>query len=151
MRKFALSVLVAAGLVFLASTVIVYTDVGEVCEYTASHRESRFRPFGGQSRQVYHRSALETFLEREHPGQVAHRWTSYKGNGKNIFGRTNVHGHGSPGVVMQLPAELIDALNAEQMRRLYVTLRSGNEAAQETLVRELQQDYLNRLKSGLVK
>jgi hypothetical protein len=86
----------------------VYRDWAFVCENTASQKGYRQWRIGLQSGHWYRESRLEQFMRREHPSDLANRWTSYAGTGKNILGQPVPFGHERPGPILQVPLEFFD-------------------------------------------
>jgi hypothetical protein len=156
-RRPAKRLVIAAGLAAVAAAVFflagfqVCRDWAFICEHTGSRKGHREWFFGGRSGDWYEESKLETFVKAR-PGGVEHRWTSYAGTGKNIFGRSLLHGHGMPGPILQLRMEWLDAyvehLDDGEKMRLYELFKSGDNEAIEKEVRKAFDLVLEACRQG---
>ena len=77
-------------------------------------------------------------MEGQEPEAVVHRWASYAGTGKSLFGRSVLFGHERPGPVFRLDHDIqrewIGKNDAATVRAFYNLLVSGNEAEIEERV-----------------
>jgi hypothetical protein len=126
----ALAVALVASIAFIGGlSVQVCRDWAFICENTGSHKGYREWPFGLRSGHWYHESRLEQFMRKEHASELANRWTSYSGTGKNIVGQPVLFGHGRPGPLLHVPAEFfdryVDGLDSQAKLGLYHVLASG--------------------------
>jgi hypothetical protein len=125
----------------------VYLDWGLVCENTGStkgHREWRFEKNTGH---WYKKSVLEDFMLKEYPDRLKHRWTSYAGTGKNIFGQVLSRHHGMPGAIYGIKSFLKDWVQKnepEDILALYELLASDvdNEIKKQR-IEEIVDEYLS--------
>jgi hypothetical protein len=104
-----LAVALVAGTAFIGGCgVQVCRDWAFICENTGSQKGYRQWTMGLQSGHWYRESRLEQFMRKEHPSELANRWTSYAGTGKDMFGRSIRFGHERPGPIIHVPAEFLD-------------------------------------------
>jgi len=122
-------VLVAVAVFIGGLSVQVCRDRAFICENTGSHKGYRQWGIGLRSASWYRESRLEQYMRKEHPSDLANRWTSYAGTGKNILGRPVLFGHGRPGPILQVPPEFldryVDGLDDQAKLDLYRVLSSG--------------------------
>ena len=122
-------VLVAVAVFIGGLSVQVCRDRAFICENTGSHKGYREWCIGLQSGHWYRESRLEQFLREEHPSDLANRWTSYAGTGKNILGQSLRFGHERPGPILYVPTEFldryVDGLDDQAKLDLYRVLASG--------------------------
>jgi len=131
--KAIVAALAIVGVAVIAA-MMVQTSVtrASICVHTAS-REGYTEHIGGRKSDEWSTpSALETYLKgRQVP--VEHRWVSYAGTGRNIFGRTMSRSHGDPGAIMDLRNEVLEKWIAtqshEEIMALYEMLKSGDQEA----------------------
>jgi len=64
----------------------VFTDVASVCEFTGSRQVFREWVSGHHTRQWYELSALEHFIDNEHPDLLVHDRTSFRVDRKISLG-----------------------------------------------------------------
>jgi hypothetical protein len=125
----------------------VCRDWAFVCENTVSHKGYRQWPLGIKTGQWYKKSPLETFLKTKAPDTIVHRWTSYAGTGKNMYGRATLFGHASPGAVLQLTPEVLGSYverhPPEDVRDLYTLLVSDDEQEIARKVDDIWDEFLN--------
>ena len=118
-----------------------YTVYAYVCENTGSRKGHREWFFGLQTGTWYYESPLESFMKQAHPNQLTHRWTSYAGTGKNIFGQSMSYGHGrSPLSELRFARDLeayLAILPPERKLELYRIFLTGDRATVQTTVDEL--------------
>jgi hypothetical protein len=129
---------VTVFVVFLSALPLeVYRDYAFVCENTGSQKGYRQWCAGWRSAQWYRESHLERFLRRQYPSELANRWTSYSGTGRNALGRPVRFGHGLPQVnlIVTRPAAFdryVDGLDDTAKRDLYRLLVSADREAIHT-------------------
>ena len=91
---------------------------------------------------------MEDFIQSEAPDALVHRWTSFAGTGKNVFGKAILFGHGRPGAIIKLDHEVlrnwIQKNDAETVRQFYDLLVSDNQKEIEERVAEIWQEFLNQ-------
>jgi hypothetical protein len=126
----ALTVALIAIVAFIgASSVQVCRDWAFICENTGSHKGYRQWCIGLQSGHWYRESQLEQFMRKEHSSELANRWTSYSGTGKNILGQVVLFGHARPGPILEVPQPIfnryVDGLDDQAKLDLYHVLASG--------------------------
>jgi hypothetical protein len=147
-------VAVAVALVMIValiggSSVQVCRDWAFICENTGSRKGYRQWCIGLRSASWYRESHLEQFLRKEHPSELAHRWTSYAGTGKNILGRPVLFGHASPGPILNVPPEFldryVDSLDDQAKLDLHRVLASGPP---EEIERELRKVWDQAMAQG---
>ncbi len=97
-------------LFFFTVTTVAYRDWSFICENTGSRKGYRQWCFGLKTGHWYQPTSVEMFITKESPATLQHRWTSYAGTGKNIFGGKLLHGHGRPGVILQVPPDCLNSL-----------------------------------------
>jgi hypothetical protein len=111
----------------------VRTDYAFICENTGSRYGFTKWRHGGQTGNWYQMSPLEDFMKRNHPDRLTHKWTSYAGTGKTLFGRNVSFGHGRPGPILFLDnrsfTEYMAKIPDAEKLRLYETFSSGDRAA----------------------
>ena len=133
--------LVALSMLVVVLSFNAYTVFGYVCENTGSRKGHREWFFGLQTGAWYYESPLETFMKQAHPNQLTHRWTSYAGTGKNIFGQSMSYGHGrSPLVALRWTPNLEDyfaTLSTERKEEFYRIFTTGDFATVRSTVDEL--------------
>jgi len=119
----------------------VCRDWAFICENTGSRKGYRQWCIGLRSAPWYRESRLELFMRKEHPAELANRWTSYAGTGKNILGRPILFGHGDPGPILHVPAEFLDRYvegSDSQIRlELYRVLALGSRGEVESEIRRV--------------
>jgi len=128
--RVALVVALVASTAFLGGlSVQVCRDWAFICENTGSQKGYRQWCIGLRSGHWYRESRLEQFVRKEYPSDLANRWTSYAGTGKNIIGRPVLFGHGRPGPILRVPPEFLDryadGLDDQAKLDLYHVLASG--------------------------
>ena len=132
-RRIAYSLIIIALVAFIIASFPLYVcrDWAFICENTGSHKGYRQWTFGPKTGHWYKKSALEQFMETADPNALSHRWTSYAGTGKNIFGRSVLFGHGRPGAILNLPFDVLDQWvrynKPEDIRQLYELLASDDQ------------------------
>jgi hypothetical protein len=143
---FCLTIISLATIVVLIG-VPIYRDWAFVCENTGSRKGYRQWVFGLKTGHWYERSPMEDFIQSEAPYAFVHRWTSYAGTGKNVFGKAILFGHGRPGAIMTLDHEVlrkwIRKNDSETVRQFYDLLVSDNQKEIEKQVMEIWQESLN--------
>ncbi len=121
--------LVAITVFIRGLSVQVCRDWAFICENTGSQKGYRQWCLGLRSASWYRESRLELFMRKEHPAELANRWTSYAGTGKNVLGRPILFGHGDPGPILHVPAEFldryVDGLDSQAKLDLYQVLAAG--------------------------
>ena len=124
-----------------------YRDWRFVCENTGSSKGHKELLFGIRTGDWYEKSALEGFMLEKHPDELKHRWTSYAGIGKNIFGRPLLNGHGNPGAILVITPFLEDWVQSskpEDILALYELLASGSaEDTKKQMVEDILSDYFS--------
>ncbi len=120
----------------LATTVLAFNtqmwrDWGFICENTGSRKGYRQWTLGPKTGHWYKKSPLEEFITKEFPHSLAHRWTSYAGTGKNVFGTPVLFGHGRPGAILRFDLEIQSRWIAhnppEEVKKLYNLLVSDDQ------------------------
>jgi hypothetical protein len=108
----------------------VRTDWAFICENTGSRYGYTEWRSGGRTANWYKASPLEEFLKEKHPEKLQHRWTSYAGTGKNIFGKSLSWGHGRPGPIKYVDMLVMQTYFAKisdaQKLQLYEEFASGD-------------------------
>lgn len=132
----AVPVLAVAGI--LLQGVVVYRDFAFVCENTGSRHGYRVGLFGNRSNDWYKASPLEEFVKREAPAALEHRWTSYAGTGKNLWGDSILFGHGAPGALLDVKYETLSVWISDNDRQdvlgLYESFRDSSPAESREIV-----------------
>ena len=131
------------------SCVEVCRDRAFICENTGSHKGYRQWCMGLQSGHWYRESRLEQFMRKEHASELANRWTSYSGTGRNILGRPVRFAHERPGPILHVPPQLldryVDGLSNQAKLDLYHMLASGPP---EEIERELRKAWDQAMAQG---
>ena len=143
---FCLTIIGLATIVVLIS-VPAYRDWAFICENTGSRNGYRQWVFGIKTSRWYKKSPMENFIQSEAPDALVHRWTSFAGTGKNIFGKAILYGHGRPGAIIQLDHEVlrkwIRKNDTETVRQFYDLLVSDDQKEIEKQVMDIWQESLN--------
>jgi hypothetical protein len=149
MKKWGLKQRMRATGVFLVAlvTLIVvvgfkaYTEFAYVCENTGSRKGHREWFFGRKTHVWYYRSPLELFMQQTHPEHLEHRWMSYAGTGKNLFGQSMSYGHGKSPLSQLRYARDLEAyfatLPPERKLELYRVFSTGDRTTVQASVDEL--------------
>jgi hypothetical protein len=139
-------VIFCLAITFVMFSVQAYRDWAFICENTGSQMGYRQWPFGFKTGQWYKQSPLEEFIQSEAPNTLIHRWTSYAGTGKNIFGMKILYGHDRPGAIIQLNHNIlrkwIEQNDAVTVRQLYDLLVSDNQKEIEKRVMDIYKEVL---------
>lgn len=136
--------LISLGLIFIVVYFIfyheVYRDKAFICENTASEKGYRQWPDGYISDEWYKTSSIELFMLEHYPNQLQHRWTSFRGDGKNVFGITMRFSHGFPGPIMQFYSldRYMSKIDDSQKKALYDLFVGTNMDAIRIKVIELE-------------
>ena len=131
-------ILIFSGLV-ITITLAILLPVVPVCRdwafvdrATGSRQGYREWFFGWRTGEWHRQTALEDFVRRDRPAGLQQDWVSYAGTGRNVFGRSLVHGHGRPGPILGLSPDLIDdycrTASEGEKRRLLEVFASGDAA-----------------------
>lgn len=142
---------VAVIVFFLASYFLLivqaYRDWAFICENTGSTKGHREWLFEKNTGHWYKKSALEDFMLEKYPDKLKHRWTSYKGTGKNILGQAMLRGHGRPGAISEIRIFLDDWVkknNPEDILELYELLASDvDKEIKEQRVEKIAEEYFS--------
>jgi hypothetical protein len=109
----------------------VCRDWAFVCENTGSRKGYRVWFCGFETGHWYEKSNLEEFMETKYSDNLTHRWTSYAGTGKNVFGSAVLHGHGQPGPIVTIPYDVLNQyvshIEDEKKKALYDLFTSNNK------------------------
>lgn len=154
MKKIPKGILIVTGAVVICIVIVllllpfqVCRDWAFICENTGSHKGYRQWIFGFETGHWYKKSPLEGFIQSNSPDVLIHRWTSYAGTGKNIFGMKLLFGHGRPGAIKKLDhgvlGQWIEKNDAEAVRKLYDLFVSDDQKAIEKKVTEIWDEFLN--------
>lgn len=123
---------------------VAYRDWAFICENTGSRKGYREWFFGLQTRHWDNPSAIETFMEDKFPDTLEHRWTSYAGTGRNVFGVKFLYGHSRPGPVIYVSQDMLDKwftqLADDQKKAFYDLLVSGDYQAVKQKVESIYDD-----------
>lgn len=135
------TLLIAACVLVVVLSFRAFTDYAYVCENTASRKGHRQWFLGLRTGAWYYQSPIETFMQQTHPDKLEHRWMSYAGTGKNIFGQSMSFGHGkSPLSQLRFARDFesyIATLSPEMRLELYHTFSTGDYAAVQAAVDEI--------------
>ncbi len=129
---------VALAVVFLAVVIFLVVlpfplcrDMGFVCEHTASRKGYRRWFTGLRTSQWYSASRLEEFMLEKHPQDLTHRWVSFMGTGRNLFGGAGSFLHGKPDetlfVFRKQFDDHVDSLDDAGKLELFRVLASGQD------------------------
>ncbi len=111
-------------------------DYDFVCEYTGSIHGYRQWFTGHRTGESYQKSVLEEFVEEHHPALLEHRWTSFRGDGMNLFGIGLRGTHDRPGPVLRIarnPGMSLDKATDDEKLELFLALRQGGREAEEAI------------------
>ena len=143
------SLLAAAALAtaVVAFNIQVCRDWAFICENTGSRKGYRQWALGPKTGHWYKKSPLEEFVTAHEPAALIHRWTSYSGTGKNVFGTPVVFGHGRPGAVYRFDHEIQSRWIArnppEKVRELYDLLVSDDQDAIQKRIMDIWDQVLD--------
>jgi hypothetical protein len=133
-------------------SVQTHRDWAFICEHTGSHKGYRRWFFGMDTRVWYKESKLEAFLRGRLGREPDRKWTSYAGTGRNIIGTVLLRGHGTPGWILYIRLEQLDAyvahLDDDQKMALYETFRSGDKERIKEKVKDIQDFTLMQFKKN---
>lgn len=125
--------LVVVTLLPLAMGFSVCRDWAFIDENTGSRKGYRQWCFGARTGHWYMPSSVETFMRSQHASDLTHRWTSYAGTGRNVFGAKGLYGHGRPGAILQLDQKRLNQWFEQQtpadQRAFYDLLVKSDQAA----------------------
>jgi len=134
--------------VFASLTFVAYRDWAFLSETTGSRKGYRQWFFGLKTGHWYQRSNVETFIQAKFPNELQHRWTSYAGTGKNIYGARLLYGHGMPGPVRNLPLDFLDRwfdpLPESEKKAFYDLLVTGDAEAIQQKVKAIVEEASSR-------
>ncbi|MHC4145671.1 MAG: hypothetical protein ACYSWW_23625 [Planctomycetota bacterium] len=140
-------VIICLAITFILFSVQAYRDWAFVCENTGSRKGYRQWRFGPKTGHWYKKSPLEDFIQSEAPDALVHRWTSYAGTGKNIFGMTMLYGHGRPGAILrhnhEIQRQWIVKNDATTVRQFYDLLVADDQKKLEKRVMDIWEEVLN--------
>jgi len=148
-RPITYSLLAAAVLAtaVVAFNVQVCRDWEFICENTGSRKGYRQWTLGPKTKHWYQKSPLEKFVTANDPGTLVHRWTSYAGTGKNVFGTPVLFGHGRPGAILRFDHEIQGRWIAhnppEEVRNLYDLLVSDDQDVIEKRITDIWEEVLD--------
>ena len=135
----------------IATALVVFNiqvcrDWAFICENTGSRKGYRQWIFGTKTGHWYKKSPLEEFISLQDPAALAHKWTSYAGTGKNVFGIPVLFGHSSPGAIYrldhQIQSEWIASNPPEEVKKLYDLLVTGDQPAIDKKVVDILDEVL---------
>jgi|APSaa5957512622_1039677.scaffolds.fasta_scaffold164396_1 hypothetical protein len=142
---FAATALVA---VMVAVNIQAYRDWGFICEYTGSRQGYRQWPLHLRTGHWYKKSPLEEFITTNAPTPPVHRWKSYCGTGKNVFGMSVRFGHGRPGAILWFDQRTqslwIAHSTPAEIWQLHDLFLSRDQDAIEERIRGIQEEVLLR-------
>jgi len=138
--------IIGLGVGLVMFNIQVCRDWAFICENTGSRKGYRHWIFGPETGHWYKQSPLEEFVTRDEPDALVHRWTSYAGTGKNIFGVPILHGHGRPGAMYRFDHEIqsrwIEHNPPEEVRELYDLLVSDDQDVIEKRITDIWEEVL---------
>ena len=125
----------------------VRVDSAFICANTGSrHTYSDWLVFI-RTNDKFSESPIESYLAKS--GKTwEHRWISYAGTGKNVFGKSISWGHGSPGSILDFQPYIYDyvaKLSDEEKERIYHAFSTGTQMEISKIVFGLQQKYLETI------
>lgn len=139
----------AATILFILFSVPIRIEYGLVSAGTGSRHEYTQWLLLLRSNERYTESPIETYL-RESNQKFEHRWISYAGTGRNIFGMAVARSHGSPGAILDFSPYVFDyvrTLPPEGKQEIADVLNSADENRIEGRIRKLQGEFLNAVKN----
>jgi hypothetical protein len=140
-------VVILVVLFLVSDSFVAYRDWAFICENTGSRMGYRAWFFGLHTSHWYHASEVETFIEHQFPKELVHRWTSYAGTGRNIYGAKLLFGHGRPGPIYQV--------REQDLNKWFTTLSPAEKKAFYNLLvhddREAVKDKVNEIYEDLFK
>ena len=129
-------------------TIVAYRDWSFICENTGSRMGYREFWFGLRTGNWYRASEVEMFMRQKFPSELQHRWTSYAGTGRNIYGVKLLHGHGRPGPILQLKEEWLEEwftpLPDNDKKAFYDLLTRDDDELIKNQVEEIVDDLLSK-------
>ncbi len=145
-RTIAVLAVIAFAAVLLAMLFLmnlpVSTDFAFICKNTGSRKGHRESSSGAETGHWYKESELERFMKTNHLSQLQHKWTSYQGIGKNVFGTGIVLRHRWPRPIILLDQQILDAhvraLDDPGKKALYELFASGDESRVEKEVNRIR-------------
>lgn len=138
------AVIILVVLFVVSFTSVAYRDWAFICENTGSRKGYRAWFFGLHTSHWYHASELERFIDQQFPKELEHRWTSYAGTGRNIYGAKLLFGHGRPGPIYQVREQDLNkwftTLSLADKKAFYDLLVQDNREAIKHKVNEIYED-----------
>jgi hypothetical protein len=130
---------------FAGLFVRVYPLRAEHCDFTGSTKEWVELPFGVRMFEKYHKSELEEFGEMNFPEALKHRWISYRGTEKNVYGMDLLYSHGRPNALYTLRGLFLKSFmevgSKEDVLGFYQLLRTGSDEDVRARVMALIDQY----------
>lgn len=152
--KITLACVGAILLTFHLLTGSVSRDVGYHCDFTGSTKSWTKWPLWIRTDEFYETSPIEEFLAKNRPDLIEHKWVSYEGTGKNIFGEPVFFGHGRPNALLLFPRWylklFVEQSPNEDVIELYETLRRDDRDEIQQRVDQLY-DECERLLQNLAE
>ena len=137
----------AFAVALVAFSIEMYRDWAFICENTGSRNGYRQWIFGPKTGHWQKTSPLEEFIQSRKPDALVHRWTSYAGSGKNVFGTPMSRVHGHPGAILHLDHKIqqrwIDKNDTTSVHELYELLVSDDEEQIDKRIRDIWDEVLN--------
>lgn len=138
-------VLIVAAVIVLPAWQVC-RDWGYICENTGSRKGHREWFFGSKTGHWSEKSPLEEAIQSQAPEALVHRWTSYAGTGKNVFGGSLLFEHASPGAIINFPHEFqrlwIEKNDPAAVRELYDLLVSDDQDKIRKRIRDICDEVL---------
>ena len=137
---------IAIAIVIAVLPLQICRDWAFICENTGSHKGYREWSLGFKTGHRYRASPLEEFIQTNEPTGISHRWTSYAGTGRNIFGRPGLRGHGQPGAIIHLKHDIlkqwIEKNDAIKVHQLYDVFVSNNQTEIDGKIKNLFEEVM---------
>ncbi len=90
---------------------------------------------------------MEDFIIANDSTVLSHRWTSYRGTGRNILGMSILFGHGRPGAIMDIDNDTLNVWIARnhptEVWKLRDLLFSGNQDQITEKLASIRQEVLD--------
>jgi len=127
-------ILVGLGaLIVLAIPLVIFRDVGLICETCGTRYGHREWLLGVKTHAWTNTTAIDDFARKNHHALPPHRWVSYMGTGRNLFGMKVLHGHGRPNALIHVRPEILNPwfnqLPVAEQERVYQIFVFGEKQA----------------------
>lgn len=137
------SLLLLLFMVFVAPTIVIYSDVYSVCWNTASTKGYREWPFGLRTGDWNRVSPLESYMAA-HNMKVSHKWVCLAKTGENFYGHSVSFGDGMTNGTELLRYNVLTAWmegrSDKEIRELCALLATNDRESIEKRAREIYEE-----------